>query len=123
MSLTPRQKLVGVSLSLGGAIAMASAQGAWNPASVARLLLGTAALGGLVAWLWRARDRASSTVLRVPPRLKVIQRVGLSQRSALALVEIDGRAFIVVHGDGFARIRQAPLRVMPSPLARQVPAP
>jgi len=118
MRLTPRQKLVGVNLSLGVLLVMAATQGAWSLSGVARLVLGVAAVAGLGVWVWRTRGGAQGTSARVQPRLKVLQRVGLSQRNALALIEVDGRSFIVVHGDGFARIRPAPGRAVLVPHRR-----
>lgn len=115
MPLTPRQKLIGVTLSLGVTLAMAGTHAGWGAASAARLGLGATALGGLSLLLWRARAQASAAIVRAPARLRVVQRVGLSQRSALALIEVEGRAFIVIHGDGFARIRPAPRRLLTGP--------
>lgn len=115
MPLTPQQKLIGITLSLGVTLAVAGAQGGWSAASAARLGLGATALGGLSLLLWRARASASAAIARAPARLRVVQRVGLSQRSALALIEVDGRAFVVIHGDGFARIRPAPRRLLTGP--------
>jgi hypothetical protein len=106
MTLTPRQKLLGAA---GAALAVPvlAALSGGSATGAARMVLGTAAVIGLVAWLWRARG-SSVGGFRAAPRLKVVQRVGLSGRSALALVEIDGRPWLVAHGDGYARLRPVP---------------
>jgi hypothetical protein len=42
----------------------------------------------------------------LPERLKVVSRAGLSQRCGIALVEADGRSFLVAFGDSFAEIHE-----------------
>ena len=44
------------------------------------------------------------------PRLQVVQKVGLSPRSGVALIEVDGRSFLIVHGEGGTRIRRVSSR-------------
>lgn len=107
MHLTPRMKIV-ISLGSLGLLGLITALRGADLATSARVLLGLSAAGGLAVWFWRMRSSAGSTSFRHTPRLVVVQRVGLSPRSGLALVEVDGRPFIVVHGDGFARLRPAP---------------
>lgn len=119
MNLTPRQKLLGAGLLLGVLLFIAATQGGWSLTSMARLVLGLAACLGLFAWVWRQRRPPVPGRFLATPRLQVLQRVGLSQRNGLALVELDGQAFIVVHGDGFATVRRAPRR--PALLPRQQP--
>lgn len=115
MTLTPRHKLfaaVGLALCVP---LLAALQGA-SPATVARVLLALASLGGIGFWFVRARGGLSlGSKFKSAPRLNVVQRVGLSARTGLALVEVDGKPYLVVHGDGFARIRPArrPTRVAP----------
>lgn len=114
MTLTPRHKLF-AAVALTALIPLfASLQGA-SASTIARVLLGLAALAGLGFWFWRARGGLPST-FKSAPRLKVIQRVGLSQRNGLALVEVDGKPYLVVHGDGFARLRptRQPRAALPS---------
>jgi flagellar biogenesis protein FliO len=82
--------------------------GGLSTAGAARWLLGAGALAGLGWWLWR-RDGASPR-FTLPERLRVISRAGLSQRCGIALVEADGRSFLVAFGDSFAEIRPAPRR-------------
>lgn len=106
MHLTPRLKIV-IALSSLGLLGLLTALRGADLATIARVLLGLTAVVGLVVWFWRARSGTAVT-FRSTPRLVVVQRVGLSPRSGLALVEVDGRPFIVVHGDGFARLRPAP---------------
>jgi flagellar protein FliO/FliZ len=109
---SPKQKLIGAALLALTAPLIAAMQGA-SAASAARLLLGLAAVGGLVAWFIRARGGLSGSKFKDAPRLNVVQRVGLSQRTGVALIEVDGKPYLVVHGDGFAKITPArrPARV------------
>ncbi|MFT3706670.1 MAG: flagellar biosynthetic protein FliO [Archangium sp.] len=120
MTLTPRQKLVGASVLALTLPLAATLQGA-SAAMIARVVLGLAAVAGLAFWFIRARGGFSLSKFKAAPRLNVVQRVGLSQRTGLALVEVDGKPYLVVHGDGFARIRPArrPTRVAPP---REVPS-
>ena len=97
----PKHKLIAAGLALL-AVPLLATQTA-SAASVARLLLGLAAIAGLGWWYFRGPRREKFSL---PPRLNVIQRVGLSQRTGLALVEVDGRALLVVHGEGFARVQR-----------------
>ena len=54
--------------------------------------------GGLVAWLLgRAQGR-----LRSSPRLALIERIALSPRQSLALVEAEGLRFLVATADNGA---------------------
>lgn len=119
MTLSPLQKLCAAGVLLALLPLLSAVQGSWSAASVARLVLGLAALAGLGLWAWRARGGGpGASSFKTAPRLVVVQRVGLSQRNGLALIEVDGRPFIVVHGDGFARLRAAPRRVrltLPAP--------
>src|SRR5258708_32834913 len=45
--------------------------------------------------------------------MKIVSRVGLSQRAALALVEVDGRSFLIVHGEGYARVHATEPSTLP----------
>jgi flagellar biogenesis protein FliO len=123
MTLTPRQKLLGAVVLALLVPVFASLQGA-SAATLARVVLGLAALGGLGAWFLRARGGLPSK-FKSAPRLNVVQRVGLSQRTGLALIEVDGKPYLVVHGDGFARIRPArrPARVTHRPALEEVAEP
>jgi flagellar biogenesis protein FliO len=112
MTLSPRQKLVGAAVFALVAPLIAAAHGA-SAATAARVLLGLAAAGGLAAWFIRARGGLGSSKFKAAPRLHIVQRVGLSQRTGVALIEVDGKPYLVVHGDGFAKISPArrPARV------------
>jgi flagellar biogenesis protein FliO len=79
--------------------------GGMSATSVARGLLGAAALAGLGGWLVR-RGRAESR-FTLTERMRVVSRTGLSQRCGLALVEVDGGRYLVAYGDSFAEIRRA----------------
>jgi hypothetical protein len=48
-------------------------------------------------------------------RLKIFQRMRLGQECQLLLVECDGQSFMVVHGKGFASIRETPGELLPVP--------
>jgi len=104
MTLSPRNKLFAAAALLCVLPLAALAQGA-SPAVAARVVLGLCAAGGLAFWFVRAKGALPVSRFKRAPRLSVVQRVGLSARSGLALVEVDGRPFLIVHGDGFARIR------------------
>jgi hypothetical protein len=78
-----------------------------GPATGARLALGLMAVGGMGWWAWQAK-RTTKRGFSLPPRLAVVQRVGLDARTSMALVEVDGQPFIVVHGQGFAQLQPAP---------------
>ena len=107
--MTPRTKLLW-SLSLLTVLGLVvAAQGSLRAATFARCGLALAAAAALAWWVHRAH--AARGGFRSTPRLTVVQRVGLSPRSGLALVEVDGRSFLVTHGDGFARIRPLPQRL------------
>lgn len=105
MNLSPRHKLIGASILALTLPLIASTQGP-SATTMARAALAVAALAGLGLWFWRARGPLGSK-FKSAPRLQVVQRVGLSARTGLALVEVDGRPYLVVHGDGFARMRPA----------------
>jgi len=112
MTLSPRHKLFGAALLALVAPLIAAAQGA-SPATAARVLLGLAAVVGITFWFIRARSGPGTSKFKAAPRLNVVQRVGLSQRTGVALIEVDGKPYLVVHGDGFAQITLArrPTRV------------
>ncbi|NVJ00927.1 hypothetical protein HV824_22805 [Myxococcus sp. AM009] len=71
---------------------------------VARWLLGAVALA-VLGWWWHRRG-AVVTGAASAPRLTVVSRAGLSQRCGVALVEVDGRGYLVAFGDAFAEIRE-----------------
>ncbi len=103
---------LGVALALLGVLALLG-QGGASPAALARVALALAAAAALAAWAWRSRGGGPRRFAG-PPRLQVVQRVGLGPRTGLALVEVDGQAYLLVHGERFARLR---------PVARPAPAP
>lgn len=107
---SPRTRL----LLAGGLVlglAMLAPLGGASVTSVARGLLGAAALAGLGWWLVR-RGRAESR-FALTERMRVVSRTGLSQRCGLALVEVEGSQYLVAFGDSFAEIRRtrSPVRV------------
>ncbi|NVJ06014.1 flagellar biosynthetic protein FliO [Myxococcus sp. AM001] len=70
----------------------------------ARWLLGAVALAVLGWWLHRRGGVVTGAA--TAPRLTVVSRAGLSQRCGVALVEVDGRGYLVAFGDAFAEIRE-----------------
>lgn len=119
-SVSPRTRmLLAVGLILG--LATLAPLGGASASSVARGLLGAAALAGLGVWLVR-RGRAESR-FNPTERMRVVSRTGLSQRCGLALVEVEGSRYLVAYGDSFAEIRRAhaPVRVRSRSRRRGVP--
>jgi flagellar protein FliO/FliZ len=109
-STSPRTRLLLASGLVLGLAALAPL-GGMSAMSVARGLLGAAAIAGLGWWLLR-RSRAESR-FTLSERMRVVSRTGLSQRCGLALVEVEGSRYLVAFGDSFAEIRRAhaPVRV------------
>ena len=105
-SLSARQRLLLASGLILGLAALAPL-GGLSAAGAARWLLGAVALAGLGWWLWRRGGVRPRFAL--PDRLKVVSRAGLSQRCGIALVEADGRSFLVAFGDAFAEIHESPV--------------
>ncbi|WP_224365298.1 MFS transporter [Hyalangium versicolor] len=104
-SLSPQKRLLIASgLILG--LAVVAPLGGLSSSGAARWLLGAGVLVGLGAWLWSRG--AAGPRFTLPERLRVVSRAGLSQRCGLALVEMDGRSFLVAFGDSFAEIHPAP---------------
>ncbi|MBL8919696.1 MAG: hypothetical protein JNJ54_12585 [Myxococcaceae bacterium] len=108
-ALSPRQKLL-VAAVLTVALAMATAVSSGSMTTAARILLGAVVLGGLALWAMRGRGLELPRRFSKVPRLQVVQKVGLSARSGVALIEVDGRSFLIVHGDGGTRIRRVSSR-------------
>lgn len=106
-SVSPRSRLL-----LAGALVLGLASlgplGGLSMAAAARWLLGAAALGGLGWWLHRRGTEGPG--LTAAERLHVVSRAGLSPRCGLALVEVDGRSFLVAFGDAFAEIHETRVR-------------
>lgn len=121
MTLSPRNKLIAASALLLLLPLMAVLQGA-SAATAARVVLGLAALIGLATYFVRAKGHLPAlNRFKNASRLAVVQRVGLSARSGVALVEVDGRPYLIVHGDGFARIRPTARPRVVAPRADEAP--
>src|SRR5438445_13883204 len=101
---SPKNKLIVLSVLMLALAGAASVNGL-NPALGARWILGLCAAGGLGFWLWKQRQATAKFALA--PRLSVLSRTGLSQRCGLALVEADGKTYLVVHGAGYAEVCEA----------------
>jgi flagellar protein FliO/FliZ len=100
---SPKTKLIAASVALTALLATASMHGV-AATHLSRAALAIVALGGLGWWFLRARGFSSPKKLQLAPRMTVVSRASLSQRAALALVEVDGRTFLIAHGDGYAEI-------------------
>lgn len=101
--LSPRARLLAAGALILGLAALGPL-GGLSMTAAARWLLGAVALGGLGWWLHR-RGSAGPGIPTME-RMKVVSRAGLSPRCGLALVEVDGRGYLVAFGDAFAEIRE-----------------
>jgi flagellar protein FliO/FliZ len=104
--MTPKTKITIASVALL-ALGVAAGIHGVDATRIARALLAVVALAGLGGWLLRSR-RANPAL--AAPRVAIVARTGLAHRTGVALVEIDGRPFLVVHGDGFANVSAIPER-------------
>jgi|GEM_PF-900601 hypothetical protein len=102
-SLSPRARLLAAGALVLGLAALGPL-GGLSLTSAARWLLGVVALGGLGWWL--RRRGATGPGMPTLERMNVVSRAGLSPRCGLALVEVDGRGYLVAFGDSFAEIRE-----------------
>ena len=112
---SPRNRLIAALAALVLLAAAGVSQGL-SAAGAARLLLGLSCVGGIAAWFIKQRG-GLRTGFKATPRLSVVSRASLSQRAGVALVEVDGQSYLVVHGDGYARLRPTK-RPRPIPLRR-----
>lgn len=103
MRISPRMKLF-AAVALLAVAGLCSATGTAGWVTAARWLLAAAAVGGMAVWF--ARARRTGAVPPPAPRLSVCARAGLSARCSVALVEADGRSYLVAFGDGFASIHE-----------------
>jgi hypothetical protein len=103
-TFTPKTKLLLACALLGALSVMAIAQVS-TAAGAARLTLGALSAAGLGWWWWRQGRRRSPEGFTLGPRMEVLQRVGLSPRTGLALVEVDGRSYLVSHGETFVTVK------------------
>ena len=108
-ALAPGQKLAAAG-ALSAVLAFAAAISSGSAATGARIIIGALALAGLAVWGLKKRGHMLPRRFSNAPRLQVVQRVGLSARSGVALIEVDGRSFLIVHGDGGTRIRRVSSR-------------
>lgn len=124
-SFSPRGRLLCAAALLVGLATLAPLGGlSW--VGVSRLLVGSMALAGLAWVLFRKGSGAGDArAPRVEP-LSIVSRTGLSQRCGLALVQVEGRHYLVAYGDTFAEIREAggaeatPAPKSPLPAKRRV---
>jgi flagellar protein FliO/FliZ len=104
--MTPKTKIAIASIMLLALGVAAGAQGL-DATRIARALLAVVALAGLGGWFLRSR---SARPAAPAPRVAIVARTGLAHRTGVALIEIDGKPFLVVHGDGFANVSAIPER-------------
>ncbi|AGC47514.1 hypothetical protein MYSTI_06241 [Myxococcus stipitatus DSM 14675] len=116
-SSSPRARLQVATLLVLG-LALLGPVGGVSMVATARWLLVVGALCGL-GWWWFQRGAAKPREVRAE-RMRVISREGLSPRCGLALVEVEGRGFLVAFGDAFAEVHplQASAELIPRPLAQ-----
>jgi flagellar biogenesis protein FliO len=108
-ALAPRQKLIALGVACG-LLTLGAAFASDSFTAGARIVLGASAVAGLVAWGLRQKGLALPARFARTPRLQVVQKIGLSARTGVALIEVDGRSFLIVHGDGAPRIRRVSSR-------------
>lgn len=99
---TPRSRIIAAFCGLTFLIAVTMVE-RFSASLVARIALASSAVV-LLGW-WATKRSSSSARFSRPQRLEVVQRIGLTQRTGVALVEIDGQPYLIVHGDGFARMQ------------------
>jgi flagellar protein FliO/FliZ len=99
---SPRTKLLAAS-GLVLLLALLAPSGGLSAAGVARLLLALGALAAAGGWIARGRPRRAA--FRIEEPLQVLSRRGLSPRCAVALVEAEGRRYLVTFGDSFAQVQ------------------
>lgn len=108
---SPSNKLLIAAAAIVLLALLAPTQGV-SAATSARVVIALGCVAGL-AW-WFLRQKGAGGVLAPAPRLQVLARTGLSGRCGMALVEADGRNYLVVYGDGFAELHDAQV-AFPSP--------
>lgn len=117
--LTPKQKVLAASCALMAMFAIAASQGA-SATAIARVLIGVGAVAGMAVWFARQRGLVPQAANAPAPRLAVVARTGLSQRAGVALIEVDGKPFIVVHGDGYAQVHPTASPSFKDVLAKEI---
>lgn len=108
-ALNPRQKLMAAGV-MSALLALAAAVSSGSLTSGARIIVGSLAVAGLATWVLKQKGLPLTGRFAQTPRLQVVQKIGLSARAGVALIEVDGRSFLVVHGDGAPRIRRVSSR-------------
>ncbi|MDP3234676.1 MAG: flagellar biosynthetic protein FliO [Myxococcales bacterium] len=108
-ALNPRQKLMAAGV-MSALLALAAAVSSGSLTTGARIIVGALAVAALATWVLKQKGLPLTGRFAQTPRLQVVQKVGLSARAGVALIEVDGRSFLVVHGDGAPRIRRVSSR-------------
>ncbi|MBI3183613.1 MAG: hypothetical protein HYZ28_15860 [Myxococcales bacterium] len=101
---TPKGKIIAAAALLAALVA-AGSLGGIGATSIARWVLVAGAAVAIALWMRRVKGQSGEPQLA---RLRVVSRAGLSQRCGVALLEADGSTYLVVHGDGYAEVAQAP---------------
>ncbi|WP_147446550.1 flagellar biosynthetic protein FliO [Corallococcus sp. CA047B] len=104
-SWTPRGRLLVAAALLVG-LATFAPLGGLSLVGTSRLLVGALALAGLGWALVRKGREPGDKGASRPEPLSIVTRTGLSQRCGLALVEVEGRRYLVAYGDTFAEIHE-----------------
>ncbi|MHA7633140.1 hypothetical protein [Corallococcus sp. M7] len=112
-SFSPRGRLL-FALALLVGLATLAPLGGLSLVGTSRLVIGAMALAGLGWVLLRKGGVAGSADAAAPEPLSIVSRTGLSQRCGLALVEADGRRYLVAYGDTFAEIHETRAMAMKS---------
>lgn len=113
---SPRGRLLFAAALLVG-LATLAPLGGLSLVGTSRLLVGALALAGLGWALIRKGSAREDKGPSRPEPLSVVTRTGLSQRCGLALVEVEGRRYLVAYGDTFAEIHETRGVVVASALA------
>jgi flagellar protein FliO/FliZ len=109
---SPRGRLLFAATLLVG-LATLAPLGGLSLVATSRLLVGAMALAGLGWVLLRKGGGVGALDAARAEPLSILSRAGLSQRCGLALVEAEGRRYLVAYGDTFAEIREAGSKPVP----------
>ncbi|MCY1035745.1 hypothetical protein OV207_30170 [Corallococcus sp. BB11-1] len=104
-SFSPRGRLLFAAALLVG-LATLAPLGGFSLVGTSRLLVGALAVAGLGWVLVRKGGETVDGDAPAPAPLSIVTRTGLSQRCGLALVEAEGRRYLVAYGDTFAEIHE-----------------
>ncbi len=105
LRISPKHRLL---LAAAAVVSLAAAAPGGQAALLARVVLALCALGGIAWWFHRAAKARAPvggfSLALAEPQLQVLSRTGLSPKHGVALLQADGRRYLVVFGDGFAQV-------------------